>query len=677
MSKAKQNKTSGKSSTPSEDVYLCLSVAVSGRCPFNGNILSLAAVACTKQRKILGLYSCNMLPLPGGERLTQKDVYGFWQSKPRELEEVCASPLISPLAGLQGLQAFCKPFGRCTLVGSPLLSCYGWLAHYWNVLLPGVAMPWGFSGVCARSFASGILGVSMQNLATHPAFLAAHPAGLATNGVPANDAVISACVFTQMLRMSLKLDNADPSTADATASSTAAPAAAAATAGTSAVVHNDPAVNQGLVEITFLDDKVRAAVEAATAPLETSHDRYPISADVAAAHVFQEYPSITDPTVDPSFFERAEALSSSASACPPSGNDGSSKNDDDGSAEVDWVVTEKVHGSNFSFLIKSGDVSDKNGIVCGKRTSVLNSDETSKFFQFDRLLASERGKLAKCFTLVEKFLLLPGNGGASSLGSSQGGDGGDQQLVVAVVGELAGGEYVHPQVPLDLRGIRVQNGIQYHPNNFFYAFDIAYTYSSRPPAAAPAALAAPAAGGASAEKEERGARWTFLPFDDAQRIFTSTALFCATPLFRGSVKDALAFNPIIQTTIPGRFGLPSIPENFAEGVVARPVKDLLSSKDGSRIMAKLKHPKFSEFSHFSADCPPADLLANFIKNDNRVESVKSKLTDTEKLDHARVALETVLDALVDVKKLHPAFDCSPEQRSSAERDVLAFLNGKK
>jgi hypothetical protein len=670
MSKAKQNKTSsGKSSTPAEDVYLCLSVAVSGRCPFNGNILSLAAVACTKQRKILGLYSCNMTPLPGGERLTHKDVFGFWQSKPRELEEVCAGPLVSPLVALQGLQGFCKPFGRCTLVGSPLLSCYGWLAHYWNVLLPGVAMPWGFSGVCARSFASGVLGVSMQNLAQHPAFLAAHPVGLATNGVPANDAVISACVFTQMLRLSLKLDDQLDGPSQPTTAADALPAEPATTA-----VRSDSLKGLCRVDITFLDDKVRAAVEAATAPLDTSCERYPISAAVAAAHVFQEYPSITDPTVDPLFTQRAAAMSTSASSSSSESAAAAKVEEED----VEWVVTEKVHGSNFSFICKSSDATAKDGIVCGKRTSVLHSDEVSKFFQFDRLLASERGKLAKCYALVENLLRPLSSSHAMA----------QQQLVVAVVGELAGGEYVHPQVPLDLRGIRVQNGIQYHPNNFFYAFDIAYTYATMmeaphddfiaDPAAAAAPSAAEAAPRTSAAMGEGGDRatWTFLPFDDAQRIFSSTGLFCAAPLFRGSVREALAFNPVIPTTIPGGFGLPSIPENFAEGVVARPVRDLLQG--GSRLMAKLKHPKFSEFSHFSADCPPLEMLTNFSKNDNRIESVKSKLTEAERASDARVAAETVVDALVDVRKLHPAFECTVGQLANAEGEVLALLQrGKK
>lgn len=602
LNRMTKHKSARSAAASAGDVYLCMSVAVSGRCPLNGNILSLAAVACTKERVILGHFSRNLSPLPGGERLSHMDVYGYWQSKPRELDLVCAEPLVTPLAALKDLQTFCKPFGRCTLVGSPLLSCYGWLAHYWSALLPGASMPWGFSGLCARSFAAGVLGVSMQDLGKHPAFVAAQD-GLIATGVPAHDVVVAAYTFTQMLRLSLQLDG--PGNAD-------------------------------VVPVSFCDDACRAAVHAATVPLETLAQRYSVSREVAATHHFTEYPSITDPSFDPSFVDLATTLSGNAN-------------------NVEWVVTEKVHGSNFCFICSGGGTTggDDVNIVCAKRTSVLSVEEVSKFFNFDRLLVALRAKIAACYELATQLILQQEDLRTSA--STAAAQPGKTPPLAAVIGELAGGEYVHPSVPLDLRGTRVQNGIQYHPNNFFYAFDIAFMFPTT-----------------TSDGEEINQGWTFLDFDDAQRIFRQCGILCAQPLFRGPVGEALKFNPIMQTTVPKIFGLPEIPENFAEGVVARPVRDLLFN--GSRVMAKLKHPKFSEFSHVAGDCSPSDMLRNFAKNENRIAAVRSKLTDNERADIPAVARSVVSDALADVHKIHPAFECTAEQRAAVEAVVREALS---
>jgi Rnl2 family RNA ligase len=530
-----------------------VSIAVSGRSPINGNILSLAAVAITPARELVGVFHRNLMPLRGSERLSHPDVVGYWQSKRCELEKVCCHPVTAQQAFFD-LVTFCKTMPKCTLVASPLLSVYGWLTHYWSVLHPTTPMPWGFSGVCARSFAAGLLGVTVQNLSKSQEYVDAHESSGSPCGLPLNDAFICATTFTNLMRRSQKLQPVPltwlcPTPPELV--SVGAPSAGPA-----------PHSQQTNEEVTF---------------------------------PFAEYPSITDPLFEPDFLRLACEVTKA----------------------VDWVVTEKVHGSNFSVMCDA-----KGNVRCAKRTSLLKMEDAPQFFNFDRLQRSLESSVRRCFELVT----------ARHAANA---------IAVSMVGELAGGEYVHPDVPLDLRGVKVQSGVQYAPDNFYYGFDIAYLTADL--------------------------RWVFLDFDDAQSIFDEVGVFCSKPLFRGGVESALQFQPIIESTIPERLGLPKIPANFAEGVVARPVQDIFV--EGRRVIAKLKHPTFSEFSKTPGDTAPDALLVHFSRNENRLAAVLSKMSSAERADLEFVVQAIVADALSDVSKLHPSFE--PQSHHTAQAVLAA------
>jgi len=80
-----------------------------------------------------------------------------------------------------------------------------------------------------------------------------------------------------------------------------------------------------------------------------------------------------------------------------------------------WVVTEKVHGANFCFII------DNSRIQCAKRKALLSEGED--FFHHHRLLARLGGSLRALF---------------DALSASR----------VMIYGELFGGRYPHPDVPV-------------------------------------------------------------------------------------------------------------------------------------------------------------------------------------------------------------------------------------
>jgi len=48
--------------------------------------------------------------------------------------------------------------------------------------------------------------------------------------------------------------------------------------------------------------------------------------------------------------------------------------------KIKWIVTEKIHGANFSFI------SDGKKVIAAKRTSILNNNELSKFYDADIMM---------------------------------------------------------------------------------------------------------------------------------------------------------------------------------------------------------------------------------------------------------------------------------------------------
>lgn len=100
--------------------------------------------------------------------------------------------------------------------------------------------------------------------------------------------------------------------------------------------------------------------------------------------------------------------------------------------KVDWVVTEKIHGANFSFTL------DSDTLRYAKRKEYLRW--TDDFFGFQ--LVAERLRRTHPFASA------------------------------TIYGELFGGHYPHPDVAPDPRVQAVQTGLHYSPTIEFCAFDI-------------------------------------------------------------------------------------------------------------------------------------------------------------------------------------------------------------
>ncbi len=105
-----------------------------------------------------------------------------------------------------------------------------------------------------------------------------------------------------------------------------------------------------------------------------------------------------------------------------------------------WYVTEKVHGSNLSFIISTTDVVN---IVCAKRTGVI----TGEFFNYNIVLERIRNKLLLIHSDISNKY---------------------NTNVIVIYGELFGGIYP----TLESKYMPVQSGIYYSNDIHFMAFDI-------------------------------------------------------------------------------------------------------------------------------------------------------------------------------------------------------------
>ncbi|MBR5703441.1 MAG: hypothetical protein IKX45_04245 [Bacteroidales bacterium] len=206
--------------------------------------------------------------------------------------------------------------------------------------------------------------------------------------------------------------------------------------------------------------------------------------------------------------------------------------------DVRFVVQEKVHGSNCSFLC------DGQEIQFAKRTAVVADGED--FYQWQELAERYRERIYKVFGIVQNL-----HPALTSL---------------IVYGELFGGAYPHKDVKRIGAMSAIQKGVYYCPGHDFYGFDI-YVYTP--------------------ESD------FYIDVDAANRVFAEAGIFYAETLFEGTLEECLAYPNAFPSKIYKHFELPEIEDNICEGIVIRP-KEPLYIPNGSRIIIKSKNARFAE-----------------------------------------------------------------------------------
>lgn len=286
---------------------------------------------------------------------------------------------------------------------------------------------------------------------------------------------------------------------------------------------------------------------------------------------------------------------------------------------VDWVVTEKVHGANFSFSL-SGDV-----LRYAKRKEYLSWRDD--FFGFQLVAERLDAAIMRLFERIRR----------------------DHPFQTAVVyGELFGGHYPHPQVAPDPRVAAIQTGIHYAPTVEFLAFDIAI------------------------EPEENAEERYYLDYAQTVAYCQECMFPVATPLFVGKLNQALFYNTRFDSKIPAGLGLPDIGPNLVEGIVIKPFRNIVvqTTKGPMRPILKIKNKEFSEeqfhesqgwsYQHSGASASERLLflmpeLRRFVTS-NRLQNTLSKIGAMNRADAARmkeIVIAFAADALESFQEANP------------------------
>ena len=249
------------------------------------------------------------------------------------------------------------------------------------------------------------------------------------------------------------------------------------------------------------------------------------------------------------------------------------------SASNVWVVTEKVHGSNFSFVcFPPEDAKSPPTIRCAKREEFLDdkSDEdNTSFFGFRKVKNRYQAAAEQAFTTVVKQF-------ASNEATASG-----DVVRLTIYGELFGGIFPGLTSPPDVIA-PVQEGVYYHPDLDYMAFGA--TVMLQP-----------------AETTVTTVELDFLP---AMAMLQRCGFFTAEALHLGSFTDCCNFDLNFTTTIPGRLGVDPqarakiAATNLAEGIVCRTniaqMVPVTGDKPDDHCMFKRKRDDFASYCSANA-----------------------------------------------------------------------------
>lgn len=282
--------------------------------------------------------------------------------------------------------------------------------------------------------------------------------------------------------------------------------------------------------------------------------------------------------------------------------------------DIEWSVTEKVHGSNFSIWF------DGIEFKYAKRSGFIKKG--TNFYNHIRIVPSILPKIRKIWDSLE----------------------GISELVV--YGELFGGTYPHPEVETVNNAKKIQKGLFYSPDNHFYAFDIMIDGQ-------------------------------YVSVDEFEMLCKKVALLHAKTLFKGSFDQCLKYPNDFLTKIPELFNLPEITGNICEGVVLKTVKPMFYD-DGGRLILKNKNRKWLEIQQKTPPKKQPNLskegqeileTINLYITENRLNNVLSKFGEFSKRDFGKVLNEFKNDVYEDYEKENGVIDRSKLDWKIIERTV--------
>lgn len=270
----------------------------------------------------------------------------------------------------------------------------------------------------------------------------------------------------------------------------------------------------------------------------------------------------------------------------------------------DWVATEKIHGSNYSFW------SDGNEVWTAKRTQVLH--DPSIFYSANKVDKYKPNVKAIYRNLVDSGII-------------------ENEDIMAIYGELFGGSFFGTKDPTSKT---VQSGMNYHPSTEFAAYDI---------------MVKPIDGEAYC--------LSYLEMLDA----VGDEIPLCPEVGRGTLYDLLDLDNDFSSLVPAMYGLtpPDGEHVQSEGFVIRPINGEKYVKSG-RCIIKSKNSKFNEkggkaksvgissegLKLSEEECALYSSFSVYL-NSARIQSVISKIGEVTWKDFAKLVGLLLQDAKVD------------------------------
>jgi len=253
----------------------------------------------------------------------------------------------------------------------------------------------------------------------------------------------------------------------------------------------------------------------------------------------------------------------------------------------DWIVMEKIDGSNFSIYY------DGNKISYATRNKML--DKTESFSNYQYVTAKYKEDIIKLFEFCKEK---------------------DKNFDYMIVyGELFGGYYNHPNVQKIKNMTKIIGRVSYTQYNDFIYYDIKLIKNNR-----------------------IINKW--VSYDDILS-FKLPNLKCMKVLYRSKLTDFIELDldnnikpklPLeFDSTIYKLYNLPKITNNIAEGYVIKSVNENYC-EPFSRAILKIKNEKFLETSkniYSNIDISQYTDVINYVTK-SRLISVLSKLSDNDK-----------------------------------------------
>lgn len=279
---------------------------------------------------------------------------------------------------------------------------------------------------------------------------------------------------------------------------------------------------------------------------------------------------------------------------------------------VQFVCTEKIHGTNYSFLCDK----ELNVIPC-KRTSTLEND--TSFMGHMNVFPKYKDDVIEIFKKIQ--LEYP------------------NIIQIQLFGELFGGVYDGVTTK---NHKKIQKGVNYHKENEFMAYDLKITLDNKT---------------------------FYYDFNKLVELLKDSKIKLVPVIFTGTLDEVLKLNPAFQSSVYSYFGLPKMKnesELVTEGYVVHPVTEMNypsdSRKPNERFIFKFKNPIFGEVlpipqtnSETSiAKVNYVDMLRRYLTI-NRYDNVISKLGDNEKSKINEMLYKDVLtDFKTDVGEIDEA-----------------------